>query len=106
MKDINKFINESSIEDEMKLWDKRFKEPFGQTLKELQWKINDLGLYASEKNEYGFLVFTPFDNYVTAYALDGNKKFTYNKVKDICDDYEFTANSSINKILNKLEKLI
>ena len=107
MKDLKEKIIESksSLEEEMELWEKRFKEPYGQALKELQWLINDLGLYTAEKNEYGFYTFTPFDNYVTAYALDGNKKYTYNKVKAICDDYDYTQYKEVNKCLKKLEKL-
>ena len=107
MKDLKEKIIESksSIEQEMELWEKRFKEPYGQALKELQWLINDLELYAAEKNEYGFYTFTPFDNYVTAYALDGNKKYTYNKVKAICDDWEFSSHPKIKKVLKKIEKL-
>ena len=108
MKHLNQFINESSnksIEDEMKEWEERFKQPFGQALKALQWTINDEGLYNPEKTEYGFYTFTPFDQYVTAYALDGNKEFTFNKIKVICDDWDFTTNSNVKKALEKLEKL-
>lgn len=108
MKDLKEKIIESksSIEEEMELWEKRFKEPFGQALKELQWLINDLGLYAAEKTEFGYYTFTPFDNYVTAYALDGNKKYTYNKVKSIWDEWEFSAHSKVKKLLKKIEKLV
>ena len=108
MKSLQKFINEGKVtlEEEMKEWEERFKAPFGQALKELQWTINDKGLYVPEKNEYGFYVFTPFDNYVTAYALDGNKEYTYKKVKSICDDYEFSEHNEIKKVLQKLEKLV
>lgn len=98
-------INEDNIDAEMKKWEERFKSPFGKALKELQWTINDEGLYDAEKNEYGFYTFTPFDNYVTAFALDGNKKYTYKKVKAICDDWDWSDFSRIKKILKKLEKL-
>lgn len=108
MKNLVDKINESksSIEQEMELWKKRFNEPFGKALKELQWTINELGLYASEKNEYGFYTFTPFDNYVTAYALDGNKEYTFNHIKSICDEWDFTTSAKVKAILNKLRKLI
>lgn len=107
MKDIvTKLYESKSLEDEMKEWEDRLKEPFGQALKELQWTINDKGLYKAEKNEYGYYEFTPFDKYVTAYTLDGNKKYTYNQVKSVCDDWDWSQLSSINKILKKLEKLI
>lgn len=108
MKHLNQYINEGkpTLEEEMKEWEERFKSPFGQCLKELQWLINDKGLYKAEKNEYGFYVFTPFDNYVTAYALDGNKKFTFEKVKAICDDYDFSEHNEVKKVLDKLENLV
>jgi len=108
MKDIISKINESktSLEEEMKEWEERFKQPFGQALKELQYIINDEGLYAPSKTEYGFYVFTPFDNYVTAYALDGNKEFTYNQINNICNEYDFTASNKVKKVLRKLKKII
>lgn len=107
MKTLNQFINEGkpTIEEEMKEWEERYKSPFGQALKELQWLINDLGLYKAEKNEYGYYTFTPFDNYVTAFALDGNKKYTFNHVKAICDDWDWSEDKKVKKVLNKLEKL-
>ena len=107
MKGIKEKIMESksSIDEEIEQWEQRLKEPFGQALKELQFIINDSGLYAATKNEYGFYVFTPFDHYVTAYALDGNKQYTYKHVKAICDDYDFVVDNKVRKILNKLEKL-
>lgn len=108
MKSLQQFITEGkpTLEEEMKEWEERFRSPFGQALKELQWTINDKGLYAPEKNEYGFYVFTPFDNYVTAYALDGNKEYTFKKVKQICYDYDFSEHEEVEIILNKLEKLV
>lgn len=99
------FESEESLEQEMKKWEERYKSPFGQALKELQWLINDLGLYAAQKNENGLYTFTPFDNYVTAYSLDGNKERTFNKVKEICDDWDFSQYNKVKKVLNKLEKL-
>lgn len=107
MKNLTCYINEekSSLEQEMKEWEERYRAPFGKTIKELQWLINDLGLYAPEKTEYGFYTFTPFDNYVTAYALDGNKKYTYEHIKSICDNWDFTTEPKVKKILQKLEKL-
>ena len=107
MKNLNDFINEdkTSLEKEMEEWEERMKSPYGQALKELQCEVIDAGLYATSKNEYGLNIYTPFDNYVTAYALDGNKQYTYKKIKAICDDYEYTEYPKIIKALNKLEKL-
>ena len=43
---------------------------------------------------------------MTAYALDGNNSYTYKKVKEICDDYEYSNYTKIKKLLKKLESLI
>ncbi len=80
--------------------------PFGKTLKELQCAVIDLGLYPMSKNEYGLTICSPFDNYVTAYALDGNNSYTYKKVKEICDNYDYSHHTKIKKLLEKLESLV
>jgi hypothetical protein len=110
MKNLNQYfnqsiVNESKLDEEIKEWERRFQEPFGQALKELQWLINDLGLYEAEKTEFGFYTFTPFDNYVTSYALHGNKQYTYSHVKDICDDWDFSTHPKVKRVLKKIENL-
>jgi len=97
---------ESELDKEMKEWDKRMQSPFGQTLKELQCAVINLGLYPMSKNEYGLTIYSPFDNYVTAYALDGNNSYTYKKIKEICDNYDYSHHTKIKKLLEKLEKLV
>lgn len=97
---------ESDLEAEMEVWDQRMKDDFGTALKELQWIIINLGIYDTHKNEYGLNVYTPFDNYITGYALDGNRKYTYKHIYDICCDCDYTHNyKKIEKQLKKLEKL-
>lgn len=97
----------SKLDLEMEEWDQRMKEPFGKALKDLQKIFVDQGLYATEKDEYGLDVYTPFDNYITAYALDGNKEYTYNHIKAICDDWEYTYNHpDVKKQLAKIKRLI
>ena len=97
---------ESELDKEMKEWNKRMQSPFGQTLKELQCAVIDLGLYPMSTDEYGLTIYSPFDNYVTAYALDGNNSYTYKKIEEICDDYEYSNYTKIKKLLKKLESLI
>ena len=103
-KDVEK--QKTSIELEMEEWEKRMETPFGKCLKELQSIIVDLKLYPLEKNEYGLYTFTPFDNYVTAFALDNNPEYTYKHIKDICDNYDYSQYKKVEKCLKKLEKLI
>ena len=111
MKTLNQYfnsniVNESKLDEEIKEWERRFQEPFGQALKELQWLINDLGLYAAEKTEYGFYTFTPFDNYIASYAMHGNKQYTYSHIKKICDNWDFSENTKVRNVLKKIEKLV
>lgn len=119
MKELNSYIIEklkvnkdsedrmTDLDREMEEWDQRMKEPFGQALKELQCIIMDSGLYPTSKNEFGLNVYTPFDNYITAYALDGNKEYTYKKIKEICDNMDWsTTHTKTKKQLRKIESLI
>ncbi|MBQ3415224.1 MAG: hypothetical protein IJH39_07760 [Clostridia bacterium] len=96
----------TSLDDEMEVWDERMRSPFGKCLKELQCAVMELNTYATTKDEFGLSHYTPFDNYVSAYALDGNNKYTYEKIKSICDNYDYSQLSSIKKILKKLQKLV
>ena len=96
----------TSLDDEMEVWDERMRSPFGKCLKELQCAVMELNTYATTKDEFGLSHYTPFDNYVSAYALDGNNSYTYKKIKSICDDYDYSQLSSIKKILKKLQKLV
>lgn len=117
MKKINQYILEKlkvnkdsqdkdDLDKEMEEWDKRMKEPFGQLLKQLQKTVTDLGLYAAEKDEYGIMHYTPFDNYISMYAIDGDKKLTYERIKSVCGNYDFIEEHEIDKLLRKLKNLI
>ena len=117
MKQIDSYIQEklyvdknykaSDLDYEIELWDKRMKEPFGKALTDLQNMVIDGGLYATEKDEYGIDVRTPFDHELAIYALDGNKELTYKRIKATCDDWEYTDNhENIRKQLQKIKRLI
>ena len=106
MRKLTNIIYESSIDDEIKEWEKTMATPFGKTLQKLQKEIANLDLYPQEEDENGLNVFTPIDNYVVAFALDNNKKYTYEVVNSICTNYEYTEYDNINKLLKKLKKLI
>lgn len=104
---INKDSQEKSkLDIEMEEWENRMKEPFGLKLKDLQKAIMDLGTYPVETNEYGLKVYTPIDGCITEYALDGNKKYTYKKIKDICINYDYGSHAKISNLLNILKKFI
>ena len=105
---INKNLKtEKSIDDEIEEWERRMEEPYGKALKELQKIVIKLGLWGIEKDEYGMNVYTPFDSYITAFALDYNKGYTYKKIKSICDDYDWTENhKEIKNALEKIKSLI
>ena len=111
MKSIVQYINERGaaptlIEREMKVWKQRIEDDFGKELKHLQWLIMDENLYKTEKKSDIVYEFTPFDDYVNAYAMSGNRQFCYNKIRNICVEYDFTDNKKVNDVLEKLKSLI
>lgn len=114
MKQLNLYITEklkldketegwSKIDDEIEEWERRMEEPYGKALKELQKIVIDLGLWSEQKDEWGLTTYTPFDSYITAFALDYNKQYTYTRIKEVCDNYDWTINHK--EIKNQLEKI-
>ncbi len=117
MKNLVEILNESVLNENaedkidamIEEWEKRMKTPFGKALKKLQKTVRELGIYAGREyteDGIGLMEYTPFDNYITAFALDNNKEYTYKVIKSICDDWDWTENyDEIKKQLQKLEKL-
>lgn len=117
MVNINNYITEklhldkdskykSKLDLEMEEWEKRMQEPYGKALTDLQKIVTDLGLYPGDEDEWGMKVYTPFDHYITMYALDGNKEYTYNHIYSICKDFDYVVEPQVKKQLAKIKRLI
>ncbi len=89
-----------TIDEQMKIWEARANDEFGQTLKEINEKaFRD---WFNEDDEDG-IISTPISHYITAYALDGDRKYTAKKVLSIVEEYDMMED--INGLADKLNKL-
>ena len=91
-----------TIDEEMKLWETRANDEFGQILKKIQkasknylYSWNDMGI------EYNIL-----SEPITSYALDGNSEFTAKQVYRILYNYDIIGNHrNIKKLAKEMLKI-
>ena len=89
-----------NLDEEMALWETRSNDEFGKTLKELNRKA--FADWFNEEDEDG-ISSTPISHYITAYSLDGNRKYTASVVLAILEDYDMMEDvKTIAKKLNQL----
>lgn len=91
-----------NLDEEMKLWEERANDEFGQILKKIAKATKDY-LYSWEEMgiEYNVL-----SEYITAYALDGNRKYTAVAIYNILYNYDILGNhKNVKKLVNQLTKL-
>ena len=96
-------MNKMTLDEEMKLWETRANDEFGQILKKIQ-KATKNYLYSWEEMgiEYNIL-----SEYVTSYSLDGNRKWTAIHIKAVLENYDILSNHhNVKTLVNKLFKLI
>ena len=91
-----------TIDEEMKLWETRANDEFGQILKKIQKAAKNY-LYSWE--EMG-IEYNPLSEYITAYSLDGDRKFTAKCIYNILYNYDILGNHrNIKKLVAEMEKL-
>ena len=89
-----------TLDKEMAMWEARANDEFGQTLKAINKKA--FADWFNEDDEYGISQ-TPISNYITAYSLDGNRKYTAKVVLAIIEDYDMMEDVKVlAKKLNQL----
>lgn len=74
-----------TLEQEMKLWETRSNDAFGQYLTSVENNYKEF--YAEEETEYGFNS-NPVSNLRTLYAVDGDARNIYKRVRNLIEDYE------------------
>ena len=91
-----------TIDEEMKLWETRANDEFGQILKKIQ-KAAKKYLYSWK--EMG-IEYNPLSEYITAYSLDGDRKFTAKCIYNMLYNYDILGNHrNIKKLVAEMEKL-
>ena len=93
-----------NLDEKMKLWEERANDEFGKILQSIKELTKDY--FYAEEDEYGNYV-TPISNYITAYALDGNRKYTVSSIKNILENWDILGNDEgIDSLVKDLENLI
>ena len=95
-------MNKMTLDEEMKLWETRANDEFGEILKKIQKATKDY-LYSWEEMgiEYNVL-----SEYITGYALDGNRKYTAKAIYNVLYNYDIIGNhKNIKKLVNEMKKL-
>jgi len=91
-----------NLDEEMKLWEERANDEFGQILKKIKQVTKDY-LYSWE--EMG-IESNVLSEYITAYALDGNRKYTAKAIYNILYNYDILGNHrNVKKLVNEMMKL-
>lgn len=92
-----------TLEEEMKIWEERANDEFGTILNKIQKATKD---YLYSWKEMG-IEYNAISEYITAYSLDGNRKYTATHIKEVLENYDILGNHrNVKKLVNKLFTLI
>lgn len=95
-------MNKMTLDEEMKLWEERANDEFGQILKKIKKSTKDY-LYSWE--EFG-IEYNSISEYIMAYSLDGDRRWTATHIKAVLEDYDIIPNhKNVQKLVNELFKL-
>ena len=91
-----------NIDEEMKLWEERANDEFGQILKKIAKATKD---YLYSWKEMG-IEYNVLSEYITCYALDGNREYTAKAIYNILYNYDILGNhKNVKKLVEQLIKL-
>lgn len=92
-----------TLEEEMKLWKERENDEFGTILNKIKKSTKD---YLCSWEEMG-IEYNAISEYITAYSLDGNRKYVATRIKEVLENYDILGNHrNVKKLVNKLFTLV
>ena len=91
-----------TLDEEMKLWEERSNDEFGQILKKIKKATKD---YLYSWTEMG-IEYNALSEYITGYSLYDNRKYTAKAIYNILDMYDILGNQNkIKKLADEMMKL-
>jgi len=91
-----------NLDEEMALWKARENDDFGKTLREIEKA--SMNYFGCDEDEYGIRS-TPLSYLITAYSLDGNRKYTAKVIIATLEEWDILEDENIKALADKLNKL-
>ena len=91
-----------TLDEEMAMWEARANDDFGKTLKEIE-KVS-MNYFGCDEDEQGIRS-TPLSYPITAYSLDGNRKYTAKVIIETLEEWDILEDENIKAMADNLNKL-
>jgi hypothetical protein len=98
----NNETKKMTLDEEMAIWESRANDDFGKTLKEIEKA--SMNYFGCDEDEYGIRS-TPLSWPITAYSLDGNRKYTAKVIIATLEEWDILEDENIKALADKLNKL-
>ena len=98
----NNETKKMTLDEEMAMWEARANDDFGKTLKEIEKA--SMNYFGCDEDEYGIRS-TPLSYLITAYSLDGDRKYTAKVIIATLEEWDILEDENIKAMADKLNKL-
>jgi len=98
----NNETKKMTLDEEMAIWEARANDEFGKMLREIEKEA--MSYFGCEEDEYGIRS-TPLSYPITAYSLDGNRKYTAKVIIATLNEWDILQDKKIKEMADKLYKL-
>lgn len=98
----NNETKKMTLDEEMAMWEARANDDFGKTLKEIEKA--SMNYFGCDEDEYGIRS-TPLSYPITAYSLDGDRKYTAKVIIATLEEWDILEDENIKAMADKLNQL-
>lgn len=91
-----------TIEQQMQIWENRSKDEFGTILKKIEKA--SMNYFGCDEDEYGIRS-TPLSYPITAYSLDGNRKYTAKVITTTLDEWDILEDMKVKSLVKRMNEI-